>query len=1065
MKTQVKKNDKELEQLANRVASLEQQLAEQDSVFQQMADEGNGYWRWTISTNTLQLSPKSYQFLEIDPESDKEQSLQWKDILSSDDHVTLNQLVDKLDPTKNKSFEFHAEAFLQLPESIICQGSVVEWNQQEKPEVILGFFKKVLTKPSVQDDLAERKVWFQWMVDNIPGATIVIFDRDYRYFTYEKFRNVEDTVLEGVIGKTLYEVATHDEIAFLEPIYKEVLSGKCLEREVAYDDKTYYSQFIPLYSEGKVKQGLVFSLDITQTKGFEQKLASFIKQAPAAIAVFDTDMHYIAASEHWVNQMLEGKNAIGRSFYEDSPEITEEWRDIHKDSLKGNINRNDGERIIREDGTEHWLSWEVKPWYLSGNQVGGLIIIAENITDRKKSEMAFEHYQQGLRILTQISANHQLSLEEQLQELLISVATYFDLPNGMINQVQGESQLVEYAISLDDEDQKIEVGTELSLSGTYYGTTFTTNDTISISSIEVAEDKENTNHNSFEIESYIGSPLWVAGKKYGTICFFSSEKRISPFTENEVDFMRLVARWVGTTLERSYTQRQIITAREEAENATQAKTNFLSTMSHEIRTPMNAVVGMTHLLLDENPRDDQLKSLQTLKFSADLLLSLINDILDFSKIESGKIELELIDFNLKSMLHGIKAAQRAKAEEKHVKLKLRWDDDVPLMVVGDVTRIGQIVNNLVSNAVKFTQEGEVSIEIELIQEIDNNVQLSFKVRDTGIGISEKQIEAIFEEFSQASSSTTRKFGGTGLGLAITKKLLELQGSRIEVSSEVGVGSVFSFVLDLQKSSKVVREAGATESKEDFGHSLEGLRVLLVEDNPVNQYVATRFIKKWEASLEVANHGKEALEMVQQQPYDIVLMDLQMPIMDGYEATKQIRAWEQQEERSPVSIIALTASATLATKDKVKELGMDDFLTKPFDPKELFARLLVHWQQEEAKVDYLKKDLAINLEVFEYLTNGNQAKQLNLCLKIEKTVESLIQEVNEQKGKADFKKSAHALQQVKSAAATFKIEPLGSMVLEMAQNPEIIDEGMCVALIGYCQQVLDKIQEYKSGIAD
>ena len=943
MKTQTQ-TQQEIEQLTNRVASLEQQLAEKDAVFHQLAEEaGNGYWRWTTSSDTLYLSSKTLQFLEYKSPQNAEQALQWKEILSSDSFAALQQQVKQLQSGQESSFEFQVKPTNLFTTPVICRGSVVEWNQQGKPEVILGYFQREMIPQSDQEKLAERKRWFQWMAENIPGVTIVLFDQDYRYCTYEKFREVEDTDLGGLIGKTLYEVATPEEIASLEPIYEEVLAGKCLEREVAYNDKTYYSQFIPIYNEGKVTQGLVFSLDISHTKGFEQQLATFIKQSPAAIAVFDTNMHYIAASQHWVDGMLNGKDAIGKSFYDDSPKITLEWKDIHQDSLQGNINQNDGERFVKEDGSEIWLKWEVKPWYLSGNQVGGLIIIAEDITDRKKSEIAFQHYQQGLKILTQISANHQLSLEEQLQEILISVANYFDLSTGVISQVKGETYTIEYAICLDDEEQKVEPGTRLHIGDTYCGAAYTINDTVAVSSFDSSNYFDGQNHNLYDTESYIGAPLWVANKPYGTICFFSSEKRISEFSDHEVDFMRLLARWVGTTLERSYNQRQMIAAREEAEGATQAKTDFLSTMSHEIRTPMNAVIGMAHLLLTENPRKDQLKAIQTLKFSADLLLSLINDILDFSKIESGKIVLESVDFNLKDMLQGIKAAQGTKAQEKNVKLKLRWDDDVPLMVVGDVTRIGQIINNLVSNAVKFTEEGQVSIEVELIEESDEQLKLSFQVEDTGIGISENQLEAIFDDFNQASSSTTRKFGGTGLGLAITKKLLELQGSQIEVSSVVGEGSVFSFELELYKSKKEAEEAETGATDETSGQNLKGLRILLVEDNPVNQYVATRFINKWEASLETVNNGKKAVEKVQQQPFDIILMDIQMPVMDGYEATRRIRAWEQKEQKQPVVIIALTASATLATKDKVEKLGMNDFIAKPFDPKEFFARLRSHWE--------------------------------------------------------------------------------------------------------------------------
>ncbi|MEM8965025.1 MAG: response regulator [Bacteroidota bacterium] len=944
------RNDEELEQLANKIASLEQQLVEQNSAFQQLA-EGveNGYWQWVISTDTFKASPQLCEFLGCPSNLDQGQQLHWRDILSTDDFAVLSRAINQLRPNNNSRFELEIKATLHLPEPVICQGSVIEWDQQGKPEVVVGFFKRVLAEKTIQSELAQRKNWFHWMAENIPGVSIVVFDQEYRYFTYEKFTDIEDTAVEGVIGKTLYEIATPEEVAFLEPIYEQVLVGKCLEHEVVYKDRTYYSQFIPLYEEGKITQGLVFSLDISQTKGFEQQLASFIKQAPAAIAVFDTNMHYVAASQHWVDYMLNGKNVIGKSFYDNYPKITLEWKDILQDSLQGNINQNDAERIILEDGSEKWLSWEVKPWYLSINQVGGLIIITEDITKRKKSELAFQNYQQGLKILTQISANYQLSLEEQLQELLISVANYFDLSMGIISHVSGDNCMVEYAINLEDEaDLKVEAGNQFALQEMYCSISYANDDIFARTSMGRSEYQSHPAYQRFQLETYVGSPLWVGGEKYGTISFFSPEERLSPFTENEVDFMRLVARWVGTTLERSYHERQLVAAREQAEEATQAKTDFLSTMSHEIRTPMNAVIGMSHFLLEENPREDQLKSLQTLKFSADLLLSLINDILDFSKIEAGKIVLEKVSFNLKEVLQGIKAAQGIKAQEKQVRLKLRWDDDLPEMIIGDSVRLGQIINNLVSNAIKFTHQGQVCIDVELLEEYPQSVRVGFKVQDTGIGISQEQIEAIFDEFSQASSSTTRKFGGTGLGLAITKKLLEMQGSQIEVTSEVGKGSTFSFELNLEKSNKKsTKDSASTAPDEIYFASLEGLRVLLVEDNPVNQYVAARFIKKWKVTLlDTAENGEEALEKVQQHSYDVILMDLQMPVMDGYKATENIRDWERHHGKQPIPIIALTASATLATREKVVSLGMNDFLTKPFDPKELYARLRTHWKPKE-----------------------------------------------------------------------------------------------------------------------
>ena len=355
-------------------------------------------------------------------------------------------------------------------------------------------------------------------------------------------------------------------------------------------------------------------------------------------------------------------------------------------------------------------------------------------------------------------------------------------------------------------------------------------------------------------------------------------------------------------------------------------------MSHEIRTPMNAVIGLTHLLLQENPRQDQLDNLQTLKFSAENLLSLINDILDFSKIEAGKIEFEKISFKLIDLVNSIKHSMQYKAEEKGIKLKLEVDEGIPANVKGDPTRLAQVLNNLVSNAVKFTSKGYVKVSIRNLGQDGEGIKLRFSVRDTGIGIPEKKLSSIFESFSQASSSTTREYGGTGLGLAITKKLLELCGSTIEVKSKENVGTEFAFDLrlELPDSSEKVAKTYVTE---DLAEQNWSGNILLAEDNKVNVKIACKFLKKWGLEVDVAENGLVAVELAKNKKYDLVLMDLQMPVMDGYEATKRIRGMYPD-----IPIIALTASALLEVKAEAIAAGMSDYASKPFNPTELRKKI-------------------------------------------------------------------------------------------------------------------------------
>ncbi len=386
--------------------------------------------------------------------------------------------------------------------------------------------------------------------------------------------------------------------------------------------------------------------------------------------------------------------------------------------------------------------------------------------------------------------------------------------------------------------------------------------------------------------------------------------------------------------EQKQAKEELIRAKEEAEQAAIAKTNFLSTMSHEIRTPMNAVIGFTHLLL-QNAREDQMEYLKMLKFSGENLLVLINDILDYNKIEAGKIQFESIDFNLRELIQNIKGGLLEKAKDKGIELKVLMDDELPEMVKGDSVRLTQVLVNLLSNAVKFTERGRVTISASISDTTSTHTMVNFAVRDTGIGIAKDKQEFIFESFTQASADTTRKYGGTGLGLAISKRLLELQNSKIFLESDLGRGSCFHFELAFKKSK--IQKSGDGLKFSPEKRSLKGVHVLLAEDNRINVVLAKQFLKQWEIEYDVAENGKIALEMVQLKPYHLVLMDLQMPEMDGYTATIEIRKLEG-ERYQKLPIIALTASAMNEIRESVLNIGMNDSVTKPFNPDELYSKI-------------------------------------------------------------------------------------------------------------------------------
>ena len=395
------------------------------------------------------------------------------------------------------------------------------------------------------------------------------------------------------------------------------------------------------------------------------------------------------------------------------------------------------------------------------------------------------------------------------------------------------------------------------------------------------------------------------------------------------------------------TEERLVEAKERAIKATLLKAQFLSSMSHEIRTPMNAVIGLIHLLLQENPRKDQVDHLKTLLFSADNLLKLINDILDFSKIEAGKIEIRNAAFSFNEIINSLRHGFGNQAKEKGIELVIKRDHRIPDRLVGDALRLSQILNNLVNNAIKFTDEGSVTLYIIPKDIRETDMEVYFAVKDTGIGIPAEKLQSVFEDFVQVNDKTLRE--GTGLGLSITKELLELQGSKIQLDSTFGEGSTFYFTLNLKKD--LTTEIPQTSSVQkiqysnDLNNTLQGVQVLLVEDNKINQKVAGNFLKKWGVATDIADNGAIAVQMVQEKAYDVVLMDLQMPVMDGIEATKKIRQLGGTFLELP--ILALTASAVLEIKDHATASGLDDFITKPFKPNTLYEKILQYAPMEVA----------------------------------------------------------------------------------------------------------------------
>ncbi|MBK7956993.1 MAG: response regulator [Bacteroidetes bacterium] len=452
---------------------------------------------------------------------------------------------------------------------------------------------------------------------------------------------------------------------------------------------------------------------------------------------------------------------------------------------------------------------------------------------------------------------------------------------------------------------------------------------------------------------------------------------IVPFVDEQGKPYQFVAIRTDIT-EKKRAEAELIESKIKAEEAMKSKQQFLANMSHEIRTPLNANIGFTKVILKTELNAKQKEYVSAIKLSGDSLIVLINDILDLAKVDAGKMTFEKIPFKLESTTTSLMHLFDNKVQEKNLILRKSYDARIPEVLVGDPMRLNQVILNLLSNAVKFTSMGEIELAIKLLHEDSKQVSLEFLVKDTGIGIKEESISNIFENFQQASSGTSRLYGGTGLGLAIVKKILEAQGGRIYVNSQFGLGTTFTFVLTFDK----VRPDFKWKSEEiDIDERDERIiKVLVVEDMPMNQLLMKTILDDYGFERDIAENGKVAIEMMQSKAYDIVLMDLQMPVMNGFEATDYIR----NTMKSRIPIIALTADVTTMDLAKCTAAGMNDYISKPIDERVLFSRILglvkkspYISQQESNKEEVETSHQCVDLTYLKQRTKSNRTLMMEM----------------------------------------------------------------------------------------
>jgi signal transduction histidine kinase/ActR/RegA family two-component response regulator len=626
---------------------------------------------------------------------------------------------------------------------------------------------------------------------------------------------------------------------------------------------------------------------------YDSTHAALLGLVPMSLVILDAEMRVVAASKVWERHLhVEGKDYVGRSLYEISAQVYEPFRKSFEHVLKGNSVSGRRVRVGRHNDVGHiWMQTEMAPWRTPTGEIGGLLILADDVTEIVETLESAERTEQRLNLALELSGMHVWELDYANRKLFTAGAedSFFERPQTYAD---------------------------------LYKDIFVTIDPRDIDHVRVAwkaHVEEGAPYRpQYRIARSDGREVWAEGV-------------VSYHADAEGRPQRLVGVLQNIT-ERKKAEDALIAAKEEAESATKAKSAFLATMSHEIRTPLNGVLGMAQAMEADELSPTQRERLTVVRQSGETLLAILNDVLDLSKIEAGKLELDETEFDIQDLARGAHAAFTAVAGKKGIAFGLTIDRAAGGVYRGDATRVRQVLYNLVSNAIKFTERGEVQVRVTR-----RGGQLVLSVRDSGIGIAPEALKRLFAKFEQADATTTRRYGGTGLGLAICRELSELMGGSIEAESHPGEGSAFTVRLPLARigASRPAAQTPTTSVVEPEGLPL---KVLAAEDNDVNRLVLQTLLQQVGLSPTIVADGAQALEAWEREPWDLILMDVQMPVMDGPTACARIRQREAETGRQRTAIVALTANAMAHQVAEYRAAGMDGFVAKPIQVAALFAAM-------------------------------------------------------------------------------------------------------------------------------
>lgn len=821
--------------------------------------------------------------------------------------------------------------------------------------------------------IGQRKSWPQNLVTTLeicltsPAFMMVFWGPDHLVFCNDSGKAALKRKHQSTLGKPAKEIWP-DAWYEIEPIFKEIMNTgmpiKMTNQSLPFPDphkqdiRWDYS-FTPVQGkDSKEITGIVFSAtEYTTRKPFagtkserkEKKLyeraalyRDLVKNIPlGAIFIINSEFRYILATGHALTYAgmnssdLEGK----RLWQALPPELADEHQPYYQKALNGSPFRWEHNSHGR-DYITHGV-----PLYNDSGEVYAALAISYDITDRKKAEKKL--FQQ----------------EKLLQEILdqmpsgVSIA---EAPSGKLLYHNKEAIRILRHPLLDSDDNTGYI---------QYGAHYDENTPYPPEEYPIAR--------ALKGESVIQEEMLY---RRGDGTFTTLSVNAAPVRDESGKIIRSISTFHDIS-ELKKNQKLLKKAKDDAEKAARVKDEFLSNMSHEIRTPLHSIIGIADLLLNKNPGEDQLEKLKAMQFSSRNLLDLINDILDYSKIEAGQIEIKENEFNLHDLLESLLLSHMLKAEKNNNSLDLKLGESVPPIIKTDQLKLSQVLHNLVSNAVKFTSNGSIEVEVEKTGSEEKEIMLGFSVTDTGIGIPAEKLEKIFDKFTQVGDSFTFKQEGTGLGLSITRKLLDLMGSTIHIESEQGEGSRFYFTLKVEPGKAKPGSQKYSIKKEDK-EDLRDIEILVAEDVDINREIIVQFLQDWwDITPDIASNGKEAVEKVRQKDYDIVLMDLRMPELDGYQATKAIK---QMPVRKDIPVIALTADTLNTIRQNPDSVYFSDFLIKPLEPADLRHKLLGGLSMIKSKKvkSRLKKR---SFDTLNQMTLGDTGKIRKLHLKAIKSL--------------------------------------------------------------------------------